>query len=103
MRRTKLTATDQAKAVRELTQHVREATSEVSEQDVGETTSRRKDRKPNKTRNENSVATLQHQEKSLPSISLRFHGETYTLSKQSLFLQCHQTVHAVKRTNRKKY
>ena len=103
MRRTKLTATDQAKAVRELTQHVREATSEVSEQDVGETTRRRNDRKPNKTRNKNSLATLQHQEKSLPSISLRFHGETYMLSKQSLFLQCHQTVHAVKRTNGKKY
>ena len=31
-------ATDQAKAVRELTQHVRETTSEVSERDVGETT-----------------------------------------------------------------
>ena len=38
MRRTKLTATDEAKAVRELTQHLREATSEVSEQDDGETT-----------------------------------------------------------------
>ena len=31
-------ATDQAKAVRELTQHVRETTSEVRERDVGETT-----------------------------------------------------------------
>ena len=31
-------ATDQEKAVRELTQHVLETTSEVSEQDVGETT-----------------------------------------------------------------
>ena len=30
--------TDQAKAVKELTQHVRETTSEVSEQDVNETT-----------------------------------------------------------------
>ena len=29
---------DQVIAVRELTQHVRETTSEVSEQDVGETT-----------------------------------------------------------------
>ena len=103
MRGTKLTATDQPKKVRELTQHVREATSEVSKQDAGETTRSRNDRKPNKTRNENSPATQQHQEKSLPSISLRFHGETYMLSKQSLFLQCHQTVHAVKRTNRKKY
>ena len=60
MTRTKLTATDQAKAVRELSQHVREATSEVSEQDAGETTSRRKDRKPIKTRYKNSLATLQH-------------------------------------------
>ena len=49
MRRTKLSATDQALAVRELTQHVREATSDVSEQDVGETTRSRNDRKPNKT------------------------------------------------------
>ena len=40
-----LSATDQAKAVRELTQHVRETNSEVSEQDVGETTRRRNDRK----------------------------------------------------------
>ena len=39
-----LSATDQAKAVRELTQH--ETTSAVSEQDVGETTRRRNDRKP---------------------------------------------------------
>ena len=39
-------ATDQAKAVTEMTQHVRETTSEVSEQGVGETTSRRNDRKP---------------------------------------------------------
>ena len=31
-----LSATDQANAVWELTQHVRETTSEVSEQDVGE-------------------------------------------------------------------
>ena len=83
MRRTKLTATDQPKAVRELTQHVRESTSEVSEQDAGETTSRRTERTPNKTRYKNSLTTLQHQEKSLPSISLRFHGETYMLSKQS--------------------
>ena len=103
MGRTKLSATDQAKAIRELNQHVRETTSEVSEQDVGETTRRRNDRKPKKTRYKNSVATLQHQEKSLPSISLRFHKDTYMLSKQSLFLQCHQTVRAVKRTNRKKY
>ena len=36
-----LVATDQAKAVRELTQHVREKTSEVKEQEVGETTRRR--------------------------------------------------------------
>lgn len=42
-----LLATDQAKAVRELTQHVRETTSEVSEQGVGKTTGRRNDRKPN--------------------------------------------------------
>ena len=41
-----LSATDQAKAVRELTQHVRETTSEVGEQDVGETTRRRNDREP---------------------------------------------------------
>ena len=40
-----LSATDQAKAVEELTQHVREMTSEVSEQDVGKTTRRRNDRK----------------------------------------------------------
>ena len=33
-----LSATDQAKAVGELTQHVRETTSEVGEQEVGETT-----------------------------------------------------------------
>ena len=33
-----LSATDQAKALRELTQHVRKTTSEFSEQDVGETT-----------------------------------------------------------------
>ena len=39
-----LSATDQAKAVGELTQHVRETTSEVGEQDVGETTRRRNDR-----------------------------------------------------------
>ena len=36
MRRTKLSATDQAKAIREITRHVRETTSEVSEQDVDE-------------------------------------------------------------------
>ena len=41
-----LSATNQAKAVKELTQHVREMTSEVSEQDVGKTTRRRNDRKP---------------------------------------------------------
>ena len=41
-----LPATDQAKAVRELTQHVRETTSEVAELDVGETTRKRNDRKP---------------------------------------------------------
>jgi len=40
-----LSATNQAKAVKELTQHVREMTSEVSEQDVGETARRRNDRK----------------------------------------------------------
>ena len=33
-----LSATDQEKAVKELTQHARESTSEVGEQDVGETT-----------------------------------------------------------------
>ena len=38
--------TDQAKAVTEMTQHVRETTSEVSKQDVGETTRRRNDKKP---------------------------------------------------------
>ena len=32
--------------VRELTQHVRETASQVGEQDVGETTHRRNDRKP---------------------------------------------------------
>ena len=37
-----LLATDKAKVVRELTQHVRETTSEVSEQDIGESTLRRK-------------------------------------------------------------
>ena len=41
-----LSATDQAKAVRGLTQHVRETTSQVGEQDVGETTRRRNDRRP---------------------------------------------------------
>ena len=41
-----LSATDQAKAVRELTQHVRETNSKVSEQDVGETIRRRNERKP---------------------------------------------------------
>ena len=33
-----LSATNQEKAVKELTQHVSESTSEVGEQDVGETT-----------------------------------------------------------------
>ena len=32
--------------VRELTQHVRETTSQVGEEDVGETTRRRNERKP---------------------------------------------------------
>lgn len=42
-----LSATDQAKAVRgELTQDVRETTSQVGEEDVGETTRRRNERKP---------------------------------------------------------
>ena len=42
-----LSATDKAKAVGEVTQNVRETTSEVySEQEVGETTRRRNDRKP---------------------------------------------------------
>ena len=41
-----LLATDQAKAVRELTQHVRETTSKGSEQYAAETTCRRKDRRP---------------------------------------------------------
>ena len=41
-----LLANDQAKAVRELTKQVRETTSEVSEQHVGETTRRRNDGKP---------------------------------------------------------
>ena len=41
-----LLATDQAKAVRELTQHVRETTSKGSEQYAGETTCTRKDRRP---------------------------------------------------------
>ena len=41
-----LSATDQAKAVKELPQHISETTSEVSEQDVGETTRRRTNRKP---------------------------------------------------------
>ena len=35
-----LSATDQANAVWELTQHVRKTTSEVSEQDVGEKTAK---------------------------------------------------------------
>ena len=39
-----LSATHQAKAVRKLTQHVRETTSEVSERDVCETSSGRNDR-----------------------------------------------------------
>ena len=37
-----LLATDKAKVVRELTEHVRETTSEVSGQDIGESTRRRK-------------------------------------------------------------
>ena len=41
-----LSATDKAKAVRELTRDVRETTSQVGEEDVGETTRRRNDRKP---------------------------------------------------------
>ena len=40
-----LLATNRAKAVRELTWHESEKTSEVSEQDVGETIRRRNDRK----------------------------------------------------------
>ena len=42
-----LSTTDQAKAVRELTQLVCETSSQVSEQDVDETTRSRKDSKPN--------------------------------------------------------
>ena len=41
-----LSANDQAKVVRELTQHVHEMTSEVREQDIVKTTRRRNDRKP---------------------------------------------------------
>ena len=41
-----LSATDLVKAVKELPQHISETTSEVSEQDVGETTRRRTNRKP---------------------------------------------------------
>ena len=41
-----LLATDQERAVRELTYHVRETTLEVSQQEVGETTRRRNERKP---------------------------------------------------------
>ena len=41
-----LSATYQAKAVEELTPHVYETTSQVGEEDVGETTRRRNDRKP---------------------------------------------------------
>ena len=40
-----LSSTDQEKAVTELTQHVSETASEVSEQDAGEMTLRRNDRK----------------------------------------------------------
>ena len=40
-----LSSTDQEKAVTELTQHVSETASEVSEQDPGEMTLRRNDRK----------------------------------------------------------
>ena len=40
-----LSSTDQEKAVKELTQNVSETTSQISEQDVGETTLRRNDRK----------------------------------------------------------
>ena len=42
-------------------------------------------------------------EYSLPSISLRYHRDTYILTKQSLFLQRHQMVHAVTRTKTKDY
>ena len=42
-----LSATYQAKAVRELTQHVRGTTSKVSEQNVSETSSGRNDRTRN--------------------------------------------------------
>ena len=41
-----LSATYQVKAVKEQPQHISETTSEVSEQDVGETTRRRTNRKP---------------------------------------------------------
>ena len=41
-----LSATDQVKAVKVLPQHISETTSEVSEQDVGETTHWRTNRKP---------------------------------------------------------
>ena len=41
-----LAATDQAQAVKELTQKVHKTTSKVSEQDIGETTRRRNDHKP---------------------------------------------------------
>ena len=40
-----LSSTDQEKAVTELTQHVSETASEVSEQDAGEMTLRRNDRR----------------------------------------------------------
>ena len=41
-----LSATDQAKAVGELTRHVRETTSELGKQEIGETTCGRNDCKP---------------------------------------------------------
>ena len=40
-----LSSTDQEKAVKEVTQNVSETTSQISEQDVGETTLTRNDRK----------------------------------------------------------
>ena len=51
-----LSATDRAKTVGEVTQHVRETTSEVcSEQEVGETTLRWNDRKPRKGQMERRI------------------------------------------------
>ena len=51
-----LSATDKAKAVGEVTQNVRETTSEVySEQEVGETTRRRNDSKPRKGQMERRI------------------------------------------------